>query len=121
MKHLWEIDHPYYCTESNYFASGLDNRESKFDSWADFIAEWGDADMDYNLLFRFDWIPPKEEDIDEEEDEHEGHTLKIFWMGQRKGLYQWSNVQVTPEDEPAVREFLTERWQHLKKLWEPLS
>ena len=61
MPHLWEIKHPYYCNEGNYFA-----REScctEYGSWADFMEEGGDSDFDMNLVFRWDWrgADPKEE------------------------------------------------------------
>ena len=52
LKHLWEVDHPFYCNEGNYYADGCG---SECASWADFIASMGDADLDMNLLFRFDW------------------------------------------------------------------
>lgn len=46
-QHLWEINHPYYCSESNYFANGIKNRElnQTFNDFDEFLAEWGDADF----------------------------------------------------------------------------
>lgn len=121
-KHLWETDHPYYCNEGNYFA-----RESVHDhhkTWAEFAREYADADLDMNLVFRWDWH--------EDEDGWGGSKftgdvnyrngyLQIFWMGQRKGLYRYSTVDVCRADEPAVIAFLKPRWEHMRLLWEGIS
>lgn len=126
-KHLWEVGHPYYCNESNYYAPGNDQPFARYKSFADFMAEEGDSDMDYNLLFRFDWT---EECYDEEGEErppfngdvnYRNGELKLFWMGQRKGLYRWTVVEVCRADEPAVIEFLRPRLAYLLSLWAPLA
>lgn len=120
MKHLWEAGHRYYCNESNYFAR--ESCESQYRSFAAFLEAEGNSDMDYNLLFRWDW----KEETEEGEPTFNGDVyyrngkLKLFWMGQRKGLYRWSVVDVCRADEPAVIEFLRPRLEHLMSLWEPL-
>jgi hypothetical protein len=117
-KHLWEVDHPYYCNEGNHFAR--ESVESTYRSWAAFLSEEGDCDMDYNLLFRWDWT----EDDDRPhtgDDYYRNGQLKLFWMGQRKGLYRYSIVEVCRADEPAVIEWLRPRLAHLLSLWEPLA
>ena len=117
MKHLWEVNHPYYCNLGNYYSN---EPGAEFKSWADFLAEYGDADFDYNLLFRFDW--KEEEDRPHKgDDNYRNGRLEIFWMGQRKGLYNFSIIEVCRADEPAVIEFLKPRWEHMKRLWEPLA
>lgn len=119
-KHLWEVDHPYYCNEGNYFANDCGNN---YKSFQDFIAENADSDFDMNLVFRWDW---KEEDHETGDANFNGDvnyrngTLKIFWMGQRKGLYRYTLVEVCRADEDAVIEFLKPRLAHLMRLWEPL-
>ncbi len=57
-KHLWEVEHEYYCNLGNYYAV-IDDCHQEYDSWQEFHDKEGDSDMDYNLLFRWDW---KEED-----------------------------------------------------------
>jgi hypothetical protein len=52
VKHLWEVGHPYYCNEGNFYERGM---HEVYDSWANFIADWGDTDPDMNLVFRWDW------------------------------------------------------------------
>ena len=119
--HLWEAKHPYYCNEGNYYAR--ESCEAYYKSWADFMEEEGAADKDYNLVFRFDW----DENDGEDDPTFNGDTnyrngkLKLFYMGQRKGLYRWSIVEVCRADEPAVIDFLRERWEHMQTLWAPLS
>lgn len=118
---LWEVKHPYYCNLGNYY-SNEPGAEHK--SWAEFIEENGDSDFDMNLVFRFDW---REEDEETGDNNYKGDPnyrngkLEIFWMGQRKGLYRFTVVEVCRADEPKVLKFLKPRWEHMKKLWEPLS
>lgn len=107
--HLWEVEHSYYCEEGNYFEQGCN---TKYDSFADFLEESGYIDLDYNLLFRWDWKKGEEEE--------EGDTLSLFWMQQRKGKYVSETIKVTEADEPAVRAFLQRAFNHLAALWLPI-
>jgi hypothetical protein len=123
MVHLWEVDHAYCCNLGNYFATSRDLPITRFKSFADFLSEWGDADFDYNLLFRWDWHEGEDHDLPpyNGDDNYRNGLLLIFWMGQRKGLYQWSEIEVCRADEPEVIKFLQPRFEHLMKLWEPLT
>ncbi|MEE1611592.1 hypothetical protein [Microvirga sp. CF3016] len=114
------MDHSYYCNEGNYYAS--ESVESYYKSFADFLVEWSDSDMDYNLLFRWDWIEQSEDDEPtyDGDPNYRNGKLKLFWMGQRKGRYCYSTVEVCRNDEPTVIEFLKPRWEHLRSLWSPL-
>ena len=116
--HLWEINHPYYCNEGNYFAPGMDQPHEEYDSWAYFLESEGNADFDMNLVFRWDW---RKSDPDESGWGNKTDVLLVFWMGQRKGLYRWTTVQVTDADEDAVKAWLLPRWEHLRRLWEGVS
>lgn len=112
MPHLWEIEHPYYCNQGNYFAG--ESCCTEYETWAGFMEEEGDSDFDMHLVFRWDWqkADPEENEWGNPEDQ-----LLIFWMGQRKGLYRYSTITVTDADEPAVIEWLTTRWAHMRLLW----
>lgn len=114
-RHLWEIDHPYYCNEGNYFSNDC---HTVYDSWADFFDCEGDADPDYNLVYRWDWKRP---DIDDGDDPNTPQRLFVFWMGQRKALARSTECQVAPDDEPAVRAWLEERAKTLIAIWAPIS
>jgi hypothetical protein len=125
--HLWEVDHPYYCNLSNYYATGRDKDYREYDSFTDFLAEEGDADMEYNLVFRWDWKEGDPEEDDGEmplpytgDDNYRNGKLYLFIMQQRKGLYEWIEVEVCRADESAVIAYLAPRWEHMKKLWSPV-
>ena len=126
-RHLWEIDHPYYCNEGCYYTSGAQFHEvhQELDSWADFINGWGLADEDYNLLFRWDWRRSSPVDYQYELDEDPnfelpGDVLHLFYMLQRKAKPMSVFVKVTEADEPAVLAFLQGKARHMRNLWEPL-
>jgi len=122
-KHLWECNHDYYCSQSNFFAPGNQQPFTSYRSLAEFLDEEADADMDWNLLFRWDW---REEDPETSkcnysgDDYYRNGRLLLFFMGQRKGLYRWVEVQVCRADEAEVIKYLMPRWAHLQKLWAPL-
>lgn len=132
-EHLWEYDHPYYSSESNFFSRDY---HTDYDSWAEFIQDEGRNDKDLNLLFRWDWDASysySEEDgvtpqtveerrafADRYDDDEKAWTLKLFFILQRKGIYRAVEVAVCKSDEPAVREFLAGYVAHLRLVWEPL-
>lgn len=116
---LWEAKHDYYCNEGNYFSNdcGL-----KFKSFAEFMGEFGDSDMDYNLVFRWDWNEGDDYGASEYngDDYYRNGKLLIFIMGQRKGLFNWCEIEVCRADEAAVIDFLRPRLAKLMSLWSPL-
>ena len=125
-KHLWEFDHPYYCSEGNFFKNGCHHM---FESWAEFaipghLSPTGnegnllyDFDDDLNMLWRWDWKRaqrgdyvfddnPTAEELAEWEEASKTDTLLLFFMLQRKAYNISAEVIVTEADEPAVREWL---------------
>ena len=108
MKHLWEIDHPYYCGDGNYHSNDY---TQNYDSWTEFIAAEGDSDVDLNLLFRFDW----------NDYENDGSLLQLCYMLQRKGAYRTVFIKVDHDDEPGIKVFLKERYEVMKSIWEPFA
>lgn len=121
-KRLWEVDHAYYCNDGNYYAPSHDQPTHHYRSWGEFVAEEGDADFDMNLLFRWDWREGADWGLlpfNGDDNYRNGH-LMLFWMGQRKGLYRWTTIEVCRADEPMVIEFLRPRLAHLIALWSPL-
>lgn len=108
---LWDTDHPYYCTEGCYYKNGHHNDYESFD---EFLDEWDDADLDLNLISRWDWWEGEENEIEE------GKTqLRIYYMMQRKAFPHSICIDVTRDDEPRIREWLAVRAAHMAKLWEP--
>jgi len=120
-KHLWEYDHPYYCSEGNYLAKPLEHPDcwEHCDSWQDFIENWGDSDPDLNLVFRWDWHAWHLEHPEDYPDT-EKHVLMVFFMLQRKAFNKSVEVAVTPADEPAVRDWLQQRAKTIASIWQPL-
>ena len=110
---LWEIDHPYYCAEGDFFKNG---QHTVFTSWREFTDEtvFVTGDRDLNLLFRWDWCKPGHHDWDGDE------CLLLFFVIQRKGLNCSVQITVTEADEPAVRAFLTECAEAMRATWEPI-
>jgi hypothetical protein len=111
-KHLWEVKHEYYCNLGNYYANGCGDSFETFDA---FLEAWGNPDMDYNLLFRWDW------EVANAEDEKDHDSLNLFWMLQRKGAYRFTEIKVTKADEPKVLAFLKPRFEYMKALWTPVE
>ena len=113
MKHLWEVEHSYYCNQGNYT---FNNAGSYYDSFDEFLESWGEMDLDYNLLFRWDWKDSQNPGYELSK----GDELQLSWMLQRKGHYVFSVVKVKKEDELKVIEFLKPRLEYMKQLWEPM-
>lgn len=112
--HLWEIDHPYYAAEGNYFKEGQHTRWNSWESFRDETA-FVSGDRDLNLLYRWDWRKPGHHDWDGPE------TLLLFFVIQRKGFNCSHEVTVTEADEPAIRAWLEECAQTIRAIWEPVS
>lgn len=114
-----ESDHPYYATEGCFYVGGAKYHEVHTDhaTWPDFIADMGDADLDYNLLYRWDWKKPEP---DEDGDPTPPERLELFYMQQRKAKPASHFVTITAADEPAARAWLAVRAEHLRAVWAPL-
>lgn len=112
-RHLWEIDHPYYCEPGNFFKNG---QHTAFASWQEFAEEtvFATGDRDLNLLFRWDWRKPGHHDWDGPE------QLLLFFVLQRRSFNCSAEMPVTEADEPAVRAFLAECAQTMRATWAPL-
>lgn len=106
------VDHSYYCNLGNYYKNGVGE---KYRSWSDFLADWEDSDMDYNLVFRWDVKPHDDEKTEL------GYYMEVFFILQRKGIYTFSVIDnVFDRDVKSIVEFLSPRYNHLMELWEPL-
>jgi hypothetical protein len=120
--HLWEPEHPYYCNEGCYYATG---HHHVYPTWAAFVADGDllyDGDHDLNLLFRWDWMRPDPNDYVEGEEMRRDDSLQLFYVIQRKAFTLSVEIGVvTAVDEPAVRAWLTERAKTVTALWAPLN
>lgn len=124
VKHLWEYDHPYYCTDGNYFVAPASDHEvhTELSSWAKFKNTlWFSGDRDLNLLFRWDWHAWHLEYPEDYPDGQERHVLQLYFVLQRKAYNVSAYVDVTRADEPEVREWLAECAKTIHALWEPIA
>jgi hypothetical protein len=119
-RHLWEIDHPYYCTQGNYYARAGEGLHTSYESWTDFYQDWGAEDPDLNLVFRWDWQRFDPDDY-EPDQEVPADVLQVFWVLQRKAILRSTSCVVTEADEPAVRKWLNERARTITAIWEPIN
>ena len=112
---LKNANHSYYCNDNNYYSN---DSVFEFETFTDFMDEMGTADLDYNLLFRWD---VKNQCDEEGEDVQGKYSLFLYWMHQRKGGFVVNIVQdFTQEDVQAFLEYVKPRFEHLKALWTPL-
>ncbi|MEV0766508.1 hypothetical protein [Nocardia sp. NPDC050435] len=117
MTHLWEFDHPYYSFQGHRHVSpAKGGNHEKFASWAEFAESSRSDDLDQNLLVRWDWLKPDPQWAEPGETDE----LALFYVLQRLGDYWSVAVEVTEDDEPAVREWLARRAHHLRQIWAPL-
>ena len=117
MAHLWEIDHPYYCQEGNYFKN---DQHTLFASWAEFTeTTFHGGDRDLNLLIRWDWKSYRRSPDPLLQDDEAEDELLLFFVLQRKAWLCSVGIRVTDEDEPTVRAWLAECAVAMRDTWEP--
>lgn len=118
---LKETEHNYYCSNANYYV-GNGNGENyglcTHENWTEFQEEWllndGTLDDDFNHVFRFD--------VREKEDDEGNATgefyLMLYFVLQRKGIFRPVRInQITKEDMPSIKDFLSGRWDYLREQW----
>ena len=107
------IDHDYYCSDNNYYSN---DAALKYETFNDFLADFKDADVDMNLVFRWDVKAINDED------ETEGYYLEIFQMKQRKGIYTPIHIsEFKKEDIAKLIEYLQPHIAKLKSIWKPFE
>lgn len=105
------VDHPYYCSDSNYYSR---EPSQNYITFSGFYEDYKDADIDYNLCFRWD--------IKEQEDNPGLYYMEIFIIQQRKGIFTPITIDlVTDKDVPMILEYLKPHWDKMKTLWNPLA
>lgn len=100
-------EHSYYASTCNFYSN---DATGYHDTMTDFLTEFEDADIDYNLVYRWDasW------------NEDQGCvSVDVFIIAQRKGIYMPQVIE-SCTDEEAVRfvEYLKAHKAYGEKLWE---
>jgi len=104
------VKHDYYCADSNYYST---DASVSYEGWDDFLYDYADADIDMNLVFRWD-IKKKEESDD--------YEVEIFIIHQRKGLFTPITISYIGEsDTETFVAFMDKHWKKLQQIWTPLS
>jgi len=110
------MDHDYYCNNSNYYSN---EAALEYRTWEEFYNEFGQADVDMNLCFRWD---VKEILIGEEETPTGRYCMYVYIMGQRKGKFVPVSIgSVLEENIPSITKYLGMHWEKLDSIWSPIS
>lgn len=116
MRHLWEIDHPYY---------GADGYTTEFESFAELRTAINAMDEDMNLVYRFDWeddSQPHRAELFLGDEERTGQRLKVFTLMPRKSQCGEFVCPIRHDQEAEVIAWLSgpRVGGHLRRLWEPI-
>lgn len=104
------IDHPYFCNDNNYYSN---KAAENYSCWEDFYDDWSGADIDMNLIFRFDIIQDEETNL---------YSMKIFFILQRKGIFKPVSIKSVREDNvEEIIKLLTKHHKRLKEIWLPFK
>ena len=118
------VQHPYYCHESNYYSN---EPSMDWETMTDFLDEFEDADIDMNLVFRWD-VKPRDEYHGYEKYEPDsrgepgGFFAEVFIMHQRKGIFAPHYIaHITEEEVPRFRSYIEKHWEVMQAMWGPLE
>ena len=114
LERLASCKHPYYCSGSNYYSNEASQR---YETATEFLDDWEEADVDMNLVFRWDIMPRGENGADSGR-----YCAEIFIMMQRKGIFKPIGIAHINEAE-AVRleKYLAKHLETIKALWAPFD
>lgn len=114
LRDLVESDHPYHSANYNYYSN---EATVEHDSLKAFLDEFEDADIDMNLVFRWDVKDTSPEDSDEED-----ITIYVYLLQQRKGIYSPQIIEDFEKDQlPRFRKYLQKHYKRLQEIWSPIS
>jgi len=104
------VRHDYYASESNYYSQ---EATGNYETWNDFYEEFNDADIDMNLIYRWDIT---------ETEEKEKYSMFVVIIAQRKGIYMPIFIDsVEEKDVPQIKAFLKPHFEKLLRIWNPLT
>ena len=109
------VDHDYYASSSNFYSN---EATTHWSTWPSFYAEFKKADVDMNLVYRWDIHL-----IDMEKGPCDGnYQMQIIIIGQRKGIYLPQIIdRVFEIDAPEIVSYLMPSFHKLISIWSPLS
>ena len=109
------IDHSYYCSDNNYYSN---EPAQSFLTATDFLDGFEDADIDMNLVFRFDI----HQDRGGDDNFVDSYSAEVFIIMQRKGIFKPCYIKSITESElDRFVSYLQKHKNHLNEIWEPLT
>lgn len=113
------IEHPYYASDTNYYTN-FEDWPNKWDTMTDFLDEFEDADLDMNLVYRWDVHPYDGERTNSRRPGK--YCAQVVIIGQRKGIYGPHLIASIEEQEvPRFIEYLKKHWQRNCENWKPIA
>ena len=104
------IKHDYYCSDNNYYSN---EAALRYETFADFYEEFNDADVDMNLVFRWDL---------HQREESKRHYMEIFMMNQRKGIFRPIYIALFDDaDIELFAKYIQPHVDKLKQIWKPFE
>lgn len=101
--------HSYYCSKESYFDLGF---ETSYDYWKDFLDEFKELNLDFNLVFRWDCYTYDDNIF----------KLSLFLVHQRKGRFVPITIEnVYNSDVEEILEFIGKSKKHLLNLWKGID
>ena len=108
------VDHPYYASNSNYFSG---EAGGTWETMTEFLDDMEDADIDMNLIYRWDIRPRGETGA-----ETGRYSAEVFIIRQRKGIYSPQVIKHINEAEAERFKALAQKhWETIKAIWAPFS
>lgn len=102
-------DHDYYCSDNNYYSK---DAGCKWQTFQDFYDDFKNADIDLNLIFRWD-IKKNDDDT---------FFMEIFMIHQRKGIFSPHFIEsVSESDFENIKSLLQPHLDKLAKIWLPFK
>jgi len=109
-------DHDYYASDNNYYSN---DESTQWNSFDEFYAEYIKADIDMNLIYRWDI---KTRDKEEIESGASKYYMELFIIKQRKGIYAPQFIHsISEKDFNKIKELLQPHLDKLAKIWLPFS
>lgn len=102
------VKHPYYASECNYYDS---NARETYETWEDFYEEYKEADIDMNLIFRWDVF-----------EDSGNYSMVMIFIQQRRGIYHPIIIDSLEESNAdQIKQFLAVHIEKIKSIWKPLK
>ena len=104
------VEHDYYASGNNYYSN---DAASEYPTWADFYEEFAGADIDMNLVIRWDLTKREKSDR---------YSMQIIIIHRRKGIYAPVHIHYVDEkDVEGIIKFMRPHFKKMLKNWQPLT